>query len=129
VLIAIFLDPNETITDIWVALCIPGFIGDVVFSVVLWITEGCSGLTKLSLGRLATWGSMTGLLLGVLSFAIGTPSGRFLLLLLVGRVHRFDDSAEYSLSHRIGAVVSSCQMGATSCRRRARDLTSASMVE
>jgi len=83
VLIAIFLDPNETITDIWAALCIPGFVGGVVFSVVLWIAEGRRRFNELSLRRLAVWGAVSGLLLGVLSFVIGTPSGRFPLLLLV----------------------------------------------
>jgi hypothetical protein len=83
VLIAVFLDPNETVTDIWAALCMPGFVGGVVFSVVLWIAEGRRRFNELSLRRLAAWGAVTGLLLGVVSFAVGTPSGRFSLLLLV----------------------------------------------
>lgn len=71
-----FLDP-------WLALAMPGFIGGVVFSVVLRIAEGHRSFVELSLPRAAAWGAVTGLLLGVVPFTpLGTPTDAFPLWLL-----------------------------------------------
>jgi len=48
----------------------PGFIGGVVFSGVLGIAAGRRRFDELSLPRFAAWGSVAGLLLGVLPFTI-----------------------------------------------------------
>lgn len=69
--------------DIWIPVfAYPGFFGGVIFSMVLWIAEGGRRLDELSLSRIAAWGAVAGLLLGVLPFVLGTPSARFPLWLL-----------------------------------------------
>jgi hypothetical protein len=73
----------ETLVDPLMAMAMPGFVGGVVYSVVLWIAEGRHRFDELSLPRLAAWGAVTGLLLGVLPFAIGTPTARYPLWLVV----------------------------------------------
>ncbi len=47
----------------------PGFFSGLFFSAVLWLTERGRRLHELSLGRVAAWGALTGLLLGLLPFA------------------------------------------------------------
>ena len=70
--------------DVWIPVfAYPGFFGGVIFSVVLRVAEGGRRFDELSLPRLAAWGAVTGLLLGVLPFVLGTPSGKYPLWLLV----------------------------------------------
>jgi hypothetical protein len=73
----------ETHLDPLAALAMPGFFGGVIFSTVLWFAEGGRRFDELSLPRLAAWGAVVGLMLGVLPFALGTPSARFPLWLVV----------------------------------------------
>jgi len=70
--------------DPLMALAMPGFIVGVIFSIVLRFAEGGRRFDELSLSRLAAWGAVVGLLLGVLSFALGTPNDRYSLWLVVG---------------------------------------------
>ena len=71
------------VADIWIPVfAYPGFFGGVIFSMVLRIAEGGRGFDELSLPRLAAWGAVTGLLLGLLAFVLGTPSAEFPLWLL-----------------------------------------------
>ena len=61
-------DPDGRIGDVWpTALAIPGFIGGVVFSALLWFAEGRRSFDEVSLVRFATWGVVTGLVLGILT--------------------------------------------------------------
>lgn len=61
-------DPAGVIGDVWpTALAMPGFIGGVVFSALLRIAEGRRSFDEVSLARFATWGVVTGLVLGVLT--------------------------------------------------------------
>jgi len=70
--------------DIWIPVfAYPGFFGGVIFSAVLRIAEGGRRLDELPLPRIAAWGAVAGLLVGALPFALGTPSDRFPLWLLV----------------------------------------------
>ena len=70
--------------DVWIPVfAYPGFFGGVIFSVVLWLAESGRRFYELSLPRIAAWGAVAGLLLGVLPFALGTPSARFRLWLLI----------------------------------------------
>jgi len=71
----------ETHIDPLAALAMPGFIVGVIFSTVLWFAEGGRRFDELSLPRIAAWGVVVGLLMGVLAFALGTPSDRFPLWL------------------------------------------------
>lgn len=62
------LDPHGEIGDVWPTLmAIPGFISGVVFSALLWITEGRRSFDEVPLARFAIWGVVTGLVLGVLA--------------------------------------------------------------
>lgn len=70
--------------DVWIPVfAYPGFFGGMIFSAILRIAEGGRRFDELSLPRIVVWGMVTGLLLGVLPFALGTPSARFPLWLLV----------------------------------------------
>ena len=70
--------------DVWIPVfAYPGFFGGVIFSVLLWFAESGRRFDELSLPRIATWGAVAGLLLGVMPFALGTPSAKFPLWLLV----------------------------------------------
>jgi len=61
-------DPDGRIGDVWpTALAIPGFIGGVVFSALLWIVEGRRSFDEISLARFTAWGVVTGLVLGLLT--------------------------------------------------------------
>ncbi len=71
VLIGMIVDPDGSMDEMWVAVgAYPGFLGGVVFSAVLRIAEGRRRLDELSLPRFGAWGAVTGLLLGVLPFAL-----------------------------------------------------------
>jgi uncharacterized membrane protein YsdA (DUF1294 family) len=73
----------ENHLDPLAALAMPGFIVGMIFYTVIWFAKGARRIDELSLPRLAAWGAVVGLLLGVLPFALGTPSDRFPLWLLV----------------------------------------------
>ena len=61
-------DPHGQIGDVWpTALAMPGFVGGIVFSVVLRIAEGRRSFDEVSLARFVTWGVVTGLVLGLLT--------------------------------------------------------------
>lgn len=73
----------RTLVDPWLALATPGFVGGVLFTVVLRIAEGHRSFVELSLPRAAAWGAVTGLLLGVVPFTpLATPTDAFPLWLL-----------------------------------------------
>jgi hypothetical protein len=84
-----------TITEAWIgyslekdidplaALAMPGFIFGVIFYTVIWWTEGGSTIDQLSLPRLTALGALVGLLLGLVSLALGTPTARFPLWLVI----------------------------------------------
>lgn len=61
--------PEEAGLDPWMALATPGFVGGVIFSVVLWIAEGGRRFEELSLLRIAAWGAVAGLILGLIPTA------------------------------------------------------------
>jgi hypothetical protein len=67
-LIEAFVDPHGEIGDVWLTLmAIPGFIGGVLYSALLRITEGRRSFDEVSLARFITWGVVTGLVLGILA--------------------------------------------------------------
>jgi hypothetical protein len=77
------LFPNvPDVVDIWIPLfAYPGFFGGVIFSIVIKVAEGRRRFDELSLPRLAIFGAVVGLLLGVLLFALVTLSDGFPLWL------------------------------------------------
>lgn len=70
-----FVDPHGELVDIWPALMgFAGFIGGIVFCALLRISGAGRRVDEVSLARIATWGVVTGLILGVLAVASGLSS-------------------------------------------------------
>ena len=62
------VDPDGKIQDVWpTVLAVPGFIGGLIFAVVLLIAERGTTFDKVPLFRFALWGALTGIALGLLS--------------------------------------------------------------
>ncbi len=62
------VDPDGRVQDVWpTLLAIPGLIGGIVFATILLIAERERGFDEISLPRLALWGAVTGLILGILT--------------------------------------------------------------
>lgn len=73
VLAGIIVDPGGSLNEMWVAIgAYPGFICGAVFSAVIGIAEGRRGFDELALSRVAAWGAVSGLLVGVIPFVLGT---------------------------------------------------------
>ena len=71
-LIEAFIDPDGEILDIWfTAMAIPGTIGGVVFSALLWAAEGRRSFDEIPLARFAMWGAVTGFVIGGIAMARG----------------------------------------------------------
>lgn len=74
-LIGIIVDPDGSMDEMWPAIgALPGFLGGVVFSIVLAIAARRRSLDELSLPRVAGWGVLAGLLVGIFPFTIGDPT-------------------------------------------------------
>ena len=75
VLMGMIVDPDGSMDEMWVAVgAYPGFLGGVAYSAVLAIADRRRGIDELSLSRVGAWGAVTGLLLGALPFALGSPT-------------------------------------------------------
>src|SRR5687768_12466611 len=75
VLIGLVVDPDESMDEMWFLIgAYPGFLGGVLFSIVLAIAERRRNLSDLSIRRFGAWGAVAGLAIGVLPFMLGTPS-------------------------------------------------------
>ena len=62
------VDPDGNIQDVWITvLAVPGFIGGIIFSAMLLIAERSRPFDKVPLLRFALWGTVTGIVLGLLS--------------------------------------------------------------
>ena len=73
--------------DMWPqTLAIPGFIGGVLFAVVLMIAARVQRFDELSMPRFAAWGAVAGLALGVIAMAIGAPIMFLGIMSLAGTV-------------------------------------------
>lgn len=73
VLAGIIVDPVGSIDEMWVAIgAYPGFLCGAVFSAAIGIAEGRRGFDEIALSRVAAWGAVSGLLVGVLPFVLGT---------------------------------------------------------
>lgn len=72
VLMGMAVDPDGSMDEMWPAIgAYPGFLGGVVFSTVLAIAARRRRLDELSIVRVAAWGAVAGLMVGVLPFTIG----------------------------------------------------------
>lgn len=72
VLAGMIVDPDGSMDEMWLAIgAYPGFLGGVIFSVVLGIVAGRRRFEELSIARFAAWGAAAGLMVGALPFALG----------------------------------------------------------
>lgn len=75
VLIGMVVDPDDSMDEMWFLIgAYPGFLGGVLFSIVLSIAERRRNLSELSARRFGAWGAVAGLIVGVLPFLLGTPA-------------------------------------------------------
>lgn len=66
--------PMASAIDMWPqTLAIIGFIGGVIFALVLGIAEGRHRFDELSLPRFTAWGAVAGFLLGLRPALLGAP--------------------------------------------------------
>ena len=83
VAIGLAIDPDGSMDEMWPTVgAYPGFLGGVLFSVVLAIAALRRSLQELSLPRVAAWGALAGLVVGTLPFLIGEPTTELPLWLL-----------------------------------------------
>lgn len=69
------IDPDNSMDEMWVMVgALPGFLGGVIFSIVLGIAARHRRLEELSMTRVTLWGALAGFLVGSLPFTIGTPT-------------------------------------------------------
>ena len=74
VLASLVLDPDGSMDEPWLLVgAFPGFLGGVVFALVLGVVARRRRLEELSLPRTAGWGALAGLIVGVLPFLLGSP--------------------------------------------------------
>lgn len=91
VLLGLIVDPDGSMDEMWVAIgALPGFLGGVVFAVMLGVAARRRRFDELSLARFAAWGAVAGLLVGLLPFALGDPASDrplwLLALVVVGTI-------------------------------------------
>ncbi|MBW3572917.1 MAG: hypothetical protein KY467_17610 [Gemmatimonadetes bacterium] len=87
VLIGMVVDPDGSLDEMWPAIgAYPGFLGGVVFAAVLGIAARRRRLDQLTLARVAAWGALAGLLVGVLPFTVGESTSKLPLWLLASVV-------------------------------------------
>jgi hypothetical protein len=83
VLIGMIVDPDESMDEMWFLVgAYPGFLCGAIFSTLLGFAESRRRFDELSLPQSAVWGAVSGVLVGVLPFALGTPTKEFPLWLL-----------------------------------------------
>lgn len=77
--------PALNAVDMWIPVfAIPGFVGGVLFSVVLGIAGRNRRFDQLSLPLFAAWGAVPGVLLGLISFGMDAYYGTWWSLLRIG---------------------------------------------
>ena len=69
----LIVDPVNSMDEMWAAIgAYPGFLCAVIFCVVLTLAERGRRLGEVSLLRVSAWGTLAGLIVGVLPFAVAT---------------------------------------------------------
>ena len=75
-LIGFIVDRDGSMDEPWILVgALPGFLGGVAFSVMLMIAERRRRFDGLSVGRVAAWGAMGGLVVGLAPFVLGDRGG------------------------------------------------------
>ena len=66
--IAELLDPDGRVQDVWpTVMAVPGFIGGVLFALLLALASRRRTFAEISIIRFALWGAVTGVVLGLLT--------------------------------------------------------------
>lgn len=87
VVVGLAIDPDGSMDEMWVAAgAYAGFIGGVVFSMILAAATRRRTLGELSIARVAGWGAAAGLLVGSLPLLLGTPAAGVPLWALGGAI-------------------------------------------
>jgi ABC-type nitrate/sulfonate/bicarbonate transport system substrate-binding protein len=69
------IDPDNSMDEMWVVIgAYPGFLCAVILYAMVTTSDRGHGLGEVSLPRVAAWGALAGLIVGVLPFALGTQS-------------------------------------------------------
>lgn len=77
------IDPNGEIVDIWpVLLAIFGFLGGIVFGIVLGVAAGRRRFDELSVPQFTAFGALAGLLVGIFVMTMGAGIPALLLTTL-----------------------------------------------
>jgi hypothetical protein len=83
VLVGLLVDPDGSMDEMWFLIFgYPGFLGGVLFSILLALRERRRAVVDLALPRVAAWGGLAGFAVGSLPFLIGDPSGSVPVALL-----------------------------------------------
>lgn len=82
VLTGVIVDPSGAMDEMWLAIgAYPGFLCGAVFCAVVGIAEGGRAIDALALSRAGAWGALSGLLVGVFPFLVGTVNTAYPLWL------------------------------------------------
>jgi hypothetical protein len=69
------IDPDNSMDEMWPVIgAYPGFLSAVLFCTLVAIAERRHGLAEISLPRAASWGALSGLIVGLLPFLVGTAN-------------------------------------------------------
>ena len=88
VLVGTFIvDPDNSMDEMWVAVgAYPGFLCALIFSAVVALVGRSRRLDEISLVRVATWGALAGVLVGVFPFTVGRSTSALPLWQLAAAV-------------------------------------------
>ncbi len=77
VLLSVAVDPDGSMDEPWALITgYPGFLGGVLFSLVLAVAGRHRRLEELTVARVGAWGALAGAIVGTVPFLIGTPTER-----------------------------------------------------
>jgi|SRR5687768_5084618 len=83
-LISLIMDPNGSMDEPWILVgAYPGFLSAVVFAMVIGFAERRRRFDELSLTRVAAFGAVAGLLVGIIPFVAGSNSTNLPTWLLI----------------------------------------------
>ena len=83
-LVSLIVDPDGAMDEPWILVgAYPGFLSAVVFAMVIWFAERRRRFDELSLTRVAAFGAVAGLLVGIIPFVAGSNSTNLPTWLLI----------------------------------------------
>jgi hypothetical protein len=76
VLFGLGVDPDGSMDEMWAAIgAYPGFLSGLAFCALVALAEGRGRVGELTRARALGWGAAAGLLVGLVPFTIGEPTG------------------------------------------------------